>query len=131
MQFEDLKLKIDNLPYEFDKPSHTKLKSFISEQEYNVIIYHLKNMSCAIYEFEDEQGSDEYFKNWSNYYHEISKTKYEEYPNLKYSKCEQQLLNNGYYNIVIKHGKLVLFATELWQNKEKLEKLLLDINYLK
>lgn len=132
MKIDDIKLKIENLGYAFYPPNYTKIGcEVIGMKEYKVTMYHLENLACAIYEFEEELGDEEYFKRWSEEYKEVSESKYEEILDKRYKKCEQNVMDNGYYCVIIKRENLVLFANEFWKRKDKLEDLLKKINYLK
>lgn len=132
MKIDDIKLKLENLGYEFESPNHSKIGcSIIGEKEYKVIICRFKNYSYALYEFEEESGANEYFKNWSEIYKEVSETQYEENNNLKYKKVKQRVMKDGYYYVVIKKENLVFLGNEFWKHKNKLENLLEKINYLK
>lgn len=105
----ELILKIEKLGYKFDPPNYTKIScEVIGMKEYIITIYHLKNLACAIYEFKEEIGTEEYFKKWSEEYKEVLKSTYEEIPNKRYKKCEQNVVNNGYYCVIIKRENLVL-----------------------
>ncbi len=129
---DDIKLKIENLGYKFDPSNYTKIGcEAIGMKEYKVTIHHLKNLACAIYEFKEETGAEEYFKKWSEEYKKVSESKYVEIPNIGYKKYEQNVLKNGYYCVIIKRENLVLFATEFWKRKDNLEALLEKINYLR
>lgn len=127
-----MKSEMEKLGYQFDFPNNTKMGcELIGMKEYEVIIHHVKDYSYCIYEFKEEAGAEEYFRTWSDYYKEVSESKYEENQNLRYKKCEQNVAEEGYYYVVIKKENLVFWATVLWKAKNELLNLLLEVNYFK
>lgn len=95
------------------------------------IIHQIENYPYCIYEFKNEDGAEKWFKNWSEYYKDVSDSQIDIDNKLKYKKCEQNIINNGYYFVLIKKSNIIFWATELWNEKQRLEIILKEINYFK
>lgn len=114
-----MKSEMEKLGYQFTFPNNTKMGCKpIGMKEYEVIIHHVRDYSYTIYEFKEETGAEEYFRIWSDYYKEVSESKYEKNQNLKYKKCEQNVANGSYYHVIIKKGEFSIPCNSILENKK-------------
>lgn len=134
MNIENMKNKLEKLGCIFKEPySSGMVIDMLAEniEQDDCIINQMENYPYCIYEFKEESGAKRWFKRWSEYYKDISESKFDIESDLKYERCEQNVSNNGYYFVLIKLENVIFWAHELWKNKQRLERILKKVNYFK
>lgn len=134
MNIREIKQELENLGCIFKEPyfSGMVIDMFAEEMEKDdCIIHKIENYPYCIYEFKEEYSAERWFKNWSEHDKDVSKSKTEIDNELKYKKCEQNIANNGFYSVLIKRENIIFWANELWEEKQRLEKILKKVNYFK